>query len=75
MTLLDPTARADVVRVAFPLLSWAVPNTVFPTVKVTGPVGVVVGEVMVAVKVTACPNADGLQEEVNVAEVEACVMA
>ena len=74
MTLLEPTASADVVKVAFPLLSCAAPSTVFPTANVTGPVGVTVGEVMVAVKVTACTKTDGSDDEFNVAEVVACVI-
>lgn len=74
MTLLEPTASADVVKVAFPLLSCAVPSTVFPTANVTGPAGVTVGELIVAVNVTACPNVDGLDEDVNEADVVACVI-
>jgi hypothetical protein len=74
VTLLEPTASADVVKVAFPLLSCAVPSTVFPTANVTGPAGVTVGELIVAVNVTACPNVDGLDEDVNEADVVACVI-
>ncbi len=55
VTLVEPAASVDVVNVAFPLVSSTVPSVVFPAVKVTGPVGVVVGEVILAVKVTACP--------------------
>ena len=54
VTLVEPTASVDVVNFAFPPpLSCAVPSTVFPAAKVTGPVGITVGEVIVAVKVTA----------------------
>jgi hypothetical protein len=41
-------------------------------VKVTGPVTVTVGEVILAVKVTACPGLEGLAEEVMVAALLAC---
>jgi hypothetical protein len=43
----------EVVKLALPLLSCAVPSTVFPAVKVTGPVAVTVGDVIVAVNVIA----------------------
>ena len=43
-----------------------------PAVKVTGPVTVTVGEVILAVKVTACPRLEGLAEEVMVAALVAC---
>lgn len=49
------------------------PRIVFPMAKVTGPVGFTVGDVMVAVKVTASPEVDGLGEEVSVAELVASV--
>ena len=49
----EPTGSVEMMKVAFPPASWAVPNTVFPKVNVTGPVGVTVGEVILAVKVTA----------------------
>ncbi len=65
--MVEPTARAEVVNVAFPPLSCAVPNTVVPAVKVTGPVAVTVGEVIVAVNVTAWPWVDGFADEVSVA--------
>jgi hypothetical protein len=53
VTLVEPTASVEIVNFAFPPLSCAVPNIFVPTMKVTGPVGVTVGEVIVAVKVTA----------------------
>jgi hypothetical protein len=49
VTLVEPTARVKVVNFALPALSCAVPRTVFPTAKVTGPLGLAVGEGMVAV--------------------------
>jgi hypothetical protein len=52
-TTVDPIGNDEVVRVAVPLLSWTVPRMVFPAVKVTGPVGVTVGDVIFAVNVTA----------------------
>ena len=74
MTVVEPTARVDVVSVALPLLSSTVPSVVFPAVKVTGPVGVVVGEVISAVKVTDSPWVDGFGDEVSVAVLVACVI-
>jgi hypothetical protein len=71
--LVEPTASVDVVNVAFPPLSCPVPSTIFPAIKVTGPVGLTVGDVMVAVKVTACPDVDGFGDEVSVAELVASV--
>ena len=71
VTLVEPTASDDVTKVAFPPLSWTVPRTVFPAVNVTGPAGFVVGDVMVAVNVTACPMFDGFGEEMSVAELTA----
>jgi hypothetical protein len=53
--VLEPTAKVDVLKTALPPLRFAVPNVVFPAVKVTGPVGVVVGDVIFAVKVTDWP--------------------
>jgi len=43
-------------------------------VNVTGPVGLTVGDVMVAVKVTASPRVDGFGDEMRVAElVVSCI--
>ncbi len=39
VTLPEPTARIEVVNFALPALSCAVSRTVFPTAKVTSPVG------------------------------------
>jgi predicted small secreted protein len=66
VTLVEPTASVEVVNFASPPLSCAVPSTVSPTAKVTGPVGVTVGDVIVAVKVTACPDVDGVGDDVSV---------
>ena len=40
--------------------------------KVTGPVGITVGDVIVAVNVTACPCFDGFRDEMIVAELVVC---
>jgi hypothetical protein len=53
VTLVEPTASAEIVSFAFRPLSCPFPSTVFPAVKVTGPVGTTVGDEIVAVKVTA----------------------
>jgi len=53
VTVVLPTASEEIVSIALPPLSWAVPNTVLPAVNVTGPVGLTVGDEIVAVKVTA----------------------
>jgi hypothetical protein len=39
-----------------------------PALNVTGPFGITVGEVIVAVKVTTWPNVDGFGDDVTVAE-------
>jgi hypothetical protein len=41
-------------------------------VKVTGPVKVTVGEVILAVNVTACPRVDGFADDVMVAALVVC---
>ena len=74
VTVVEPTASVEVVSVALPLVSSTLPSVVFPAVKVTGPVGVVVGEVMVAVKVTDWPWVDGFWDDVRVAVLVACVI-
>jgi hypothetical protein len=51
--VVEPRASAEVVNLALPPLSCAVPSTVFLAVKVTGPFAVTVGEVILAVNVTA----------------------
>ena len=61
-------------KAAFPLLSVAVPNKVAPFLNVTVPVGVPVPgatAATVAVKVTDCPNTDGLCDETTVVELAA----
>ena len=53
VTLVEPTGSDEITSFAFPPLSCAVPSTVFPDVKATGPVGITVGDEIFAVKVTA----------------------
>jgi hypothetical protein len=61
-----PTARAVVAKVALPAETATFDaNVVAPSVKVTVPVGVPPVEVMVAVKVTDDPDADGFADELN----------
>ena len=72
MTTVEPTGSVEVVKVALPALSCAVPRTVFPTLKVTGPVGTTVGDVIFAVKVTAWPWVDGFGDELSVAVLVVC---
>ena len=72
VTTLEPAGRDEMVRVALPRVSCAVPSTVFPVVKVTGPAGVTVGDVICAVNVTAWPKMDGFGEDVIVAALVAC---
>jgi len=67
VTVVEPTASVDVVNVALPLVSSTVASVVFPAVKVTGPEGVVVGEVIFAVKVTDSPCVEGFGDEVRAA--------
>ena len=66
-TAVKPTGNVEVVNVALWLLSCAVPSTVVPTVKMTGPVGTTVRDVITAVKVTSWPAVDGFGDEVSVA--------
>lgn len=73
MIVLDPTGSVEVVNVATPLLSEAVPNVVAPFLNVTVPVGTPPEEVTVAVKVTAWPEADGFGEELSDSAVRALV--
>jgi len=60
----EPTARAEMLYVALPLLSGPVPNCVLPSINVTVPVAV--AGVTVAVNVTEEPNNDGFTDEANV---------
>jgi len=48
-----------------------VPNAFAPSMKVTDPVAVVVGEVTVAVNVTAWPRSDGFSDDFTVVVVVA----
>lgn len=69
-----PRGNVLVLRLALPPERVTVPNVVEPEVKITVPVGVVVGEVTVAVSVTDCPNVDGLREDVTVVDVTATLI-
>jgi hypothetical protein len=53
LTLVEPTGSDEIASFALPLPSWAIPSTVFPAVKMTGLVGTTVGDVIMAVNVTA----------------------
>src|ERR1700682_2914075 len=62
----EPTASVDILKVAFPPLSVAVPRFVVPSLKLTGPVGVAGPPVLtVAVNVTACLSPDGFGDETS----------
>ena len=63
-----PTSNEDVLNVALPPLSVAVPRVVDPFLNVTVPAGVPPLEVTVAVKVTDWFNFEGLRDEVTVLE-------
>ncbi len=68
----EPTGRADVETLAIVSFNATVPNVVVPAVKVTLPKGSNPDEeVTVAVKVTLCPDAEGLTEDVSVVVVGA----
>ena len=68
----DATLSDDVAKVATPEpLRATVPSTVAPSENVTLPAGVPPAEVTVAVKVTDCPEVDGLSDDVSAVEVEA----
>lgn len=68
-----PTGSFDVVNVAFPPLSGAVPRTDDPFLNVTVPVGKPALEVTVAVNVTAYRKVDGLFDDATEVEVEAAL--
>src|ERR671926_342487 len=59
-----PTASDEVVNVATPPESTALPSAVAPSVKLTVPLAV--DGVTVAVNVTGWPNVDGLDDDVSV---------
>lgn len=64
---MDPRGNVEVVTFAIPEpFRFTVPKTVLPAVNVTVPLGVVVDEVTVAVKVTLCPKSEGFLDEVIV---------
>ena len=70
----EPTANAEVVNVAVPPDTVPVPRVVVPSRKVTVPVGLPAPGATgatVAVKVTDCPNTDGLADEATVVVVVA----
>ncbi len=63
-------------KVATPALSVPVPNVAAPSLKVTVPLGVPLPgatAATVAVKVTDCPNTEGLAEEATVVVVPAAL--
>ena len=69
--MLLPTGRVEVLKLALPPDKFAVPKTTEPEVKVTVPVGVVVGDVTVAVNFTVWPAVEGFREEATVVVVAA----
>ena len=72
MIVCDATVKVEVEKDALPPLTVPLPRVVDPSLNVTVPVGVPEPEgVMVAVNFTACPNCDGLFEEVTTVLVEA----
>jgi hypothetical protein len=69
-----PSAKAEVVNTAFPLMRPPDPSTVRPSLNVTVPVGVPLPgatTLTVAVNVTDWPNTDGLCEELTTVELPA----
>ena len=66
-----PDVSDDVVKWADPALRFAVPNVVFPALKVTLPVGVPKLLVTAAVKVTAFPKFEGFRFELTAVDVGA----
>lgn len=58
--------RDDVLYLALPPAIVAVPNTVLPSMNVTVPVGLVVGDVTVAVNFTFCPVLEGFGDDASV---------
>lgn len=73
-----PTASDDVLKAAWPepFTDTFEASTLPPSVKVTVPTGTPLPEVTVAVKVTDCPNTDGLGDELTVVvvAVEPCTV-
>jgi hypothetical protein len=67
----DPVVNVDVLNVAVLPDSDPDPILVAPSKNVTVPVGVPEAVVIVAVKVTLCPNVDGFKDEVTVVVVVA----
>src|SRR5262245_51936265 len=71
VTVVVPTGKADVVRLALPFARLTVPSVVVPAVNVTLPTGTTVGERTLALNVTLCPTIDGLGDAVTVVVVVA----
>ena len=69
--MLLPTGKVAVLRLALPPARFTVPRTTEPEVNVTVPVGVVVGDVTVAVNLTVCPAVEGFFEDTIVVVVTA----
>src|SRR6266403_1165317 len=67
-----PKPSAEVIRVATPLLSVAVPNVLAASVNVTVPVGKTGPVPTVALIVTCCPKTDGFADEASTVAVLAC---
>lgn len=71
-----PADSADVVKEVQPaLFRVTVPSVVVPSLKVMVPVGVPTAgatTLIVAVKVTDCPEVDGLSDETNAADTVPC---
>ena len=63
----EPTARAEVLYTALPLLTLPVPSVVPPSLKVTVPAAVL--EEIVAVNVTEEPYAEGFEDDDIVVDV------
>jgi hypothetical protein len=59
----DPSASVEVLKVALPPLTAPVPSIVLPSLNVTVPVAV--DGVIVAVKVTDEPNAEGFADDAS----------
>jgi len=72
VTFPEPGGNDEVVNLAtLPGMRLTLPSTVFPALNITGPLGCAVGDVILAVNVTAWPMLDGFGEEVSVAELVA----
>jgi hypothetical protein len=73
VTMFVPGKRLDVVKAATPdELTFAVPSSVLPRKKLTVPSGVPGVGVIVAVRVTGCPEATGFGEACSAVAVTVC---